>query len=137
MKHRNAALALAGLLVLSGGAFAALSKEEVKAEQDRIATAYKADQEKCGALKDNARDLCLAEAKGRMNVARAELDATRNPSDKGAQRKLQKARADAEYDVARQKCDALDGGDKKACRKDARAAHKLATGQAKKASERS
>ena len=102
MKHHHMlATAFAACLAFTAtGAFAALSKDEAKAAKDKIAAAYKADKEKCDALKDNAKDVCMAEAKGKQKIAKAELDATQKPSPR-ADEKVKNAKADAEYDLAR------------------------------------
>jgi len=51
------------------------AREARKAEDQRIEAEYKAAREKCNSMKDNAKDICTAEAKGKQNVAKAELDA--------------------------------------------------------------
>src|SRR6185369_13657472 len=102
------------------------SDRKVKnAEEDRIEADYKADKARCDALKGNAKDVCQKEAKGKEKVAKAELDAKSNPSEHN-QRKVKEARADAEYDVAKEKCDDMKGKEKSACEKEAKAQHERA-----------
>ena len=100
------------------------------AEEDRIEAAYKADKEKCDGMKDNARDVCQKEAKGKEKVAKAELDAKKTPSERN-QRKVKEARAEAEYEVAKEKCDDMKGKEKNACQKDAKAMHERAKAEFK------
>lgn len=121
------ALSLLTLLVagLFAGSSLAMTDQEYKAERDRIAADYKAAKAQCDALKGNAEDVCEEQAKGAEKVARAELEAKRNPSE-GAQRNVELTKANAEYDVAKEKCDDLSGDAKSTCRKDASAAHKAA-----------
>jgi hypothetical protein len=102
------------------------SDRKVKdAEEERIEAAYKADKAKCDAMNGNAKDVCEKEAKGKEKVAKAELDAKANPSDRNT-RKVQEAKAEAEYEVAKEKCDDMKGKDKDACQKDAKASHERA-----------
>jgi hypothetical protein len=108
----------------------AMTKEEYKAQGDRISADYKAGKDKCGTLKDNAKDICVAEAKGAEKVAKAEREAQYKPSPRNDE-KLAVAKGDAAYDVAKEKCDDLKGNDKDVCVKDAKAAHVKAKENAK------
>ena len=126
----------AGLMATS--AFA-MTQAEHKAANDRISADYKVDKERCDALKDNAKDICQKESKGKENIAKAELESQYKPSPKNTQ-KLAEARAEAAYEVAKEKCDDLKGNDKDVCEKDAKAARvkakedaKVAAAQAKPA----
>jgi hypothetical protein len=98
------------------------------AEEERIESEYKAAKEKCDAMQGNAKDVCEKEAKGKEKVAKAELDAKKNPSERN-QRKVQEAKIDADYDVAKEKCDDLKGNEKDACEKDAKAKRDQAKAQ--------
>jgi hypothetical protein len=66
----------------------ALTKEEYKAQGDRISADYKAGRDKCGTLKDNAKDICVAEAKGAEKIAKAELEAQYKPSPRNDEKLL-------------------------------------------------
>ncbi|HKA44799.1 MAG TPA: hypothetical protein VKF40_22635 [Burkholderiales bacterium] len=120
MKTTLMTFAVAAALGFSGMGYAALSKQERKAEQDRISSAYKADKEKCKGMKANAKDVCMAEAKGTHKVAKAELEA-RDKGTPKAQADVKLAKAEAEYDVAKEKCDDKSGNAKDVCKKDAKA----------------
>ena len=72
----------------------------------------------------------MKEAKGKEDIAKAELDAQYKPSAK-ATHKVADTRADAAYEVAKEKCDDLKGNDKDVCVKDAKAAHVKAKEDAK------
>jgi hypothetical protein len=93
---------------------------EYKAARDRIAADSKAAKALCDAMKDNAKDVCIEEAKGKEKIAKAELDQQRKPSDSNA-RKVTEARVEAAYNVAKEKCDAHKGDAKAACVKQAKA----------------
>lgn len=125
-------LIVTAALSLSGSVWAAdaMSKDQVKAEKDRIASEAKAAKDKCKDMKGNAKDICMAEAKGNEKMAKAELDVKQNDTPK-ARYNLAVAKSDMEYHVAKEKCDDMKGKDKKACEKDAKAAHDQAKKQAK------
>ena len=91
-----------------------------KAEKERIEAAYKADKARCDGMKANAKDVCMKEAKGKQDVAEAELDAKNNPSERN-QRKVEEAKAKAQYEVAKEKCDDMKGKEKSACEHEAKA----------------
>lgn len=93
---------------------------ELKAGRDKIAADYKADRTTCDAMKNNAKDVCIEEAKGKEKVARAELDQQLKPSD-GNARKVAQAKVDAAYSIAKEKCGDQKGDAKSACVKQAKA----------------
>ena len=126
------AFAAAIALTISAGALAAqgMSKQEYKAAQDRIAADYKSAKAGCDSLSANAKDVCMAEARGKQKVAKAELETTNKPGDK-ARYAVSVAKAEADYAVAKEKCDDKAGNDKKACVKEAKAAEARAKANAK------
>lgn len=109
---------------------AAPSKAEYSAEKDAISAAYKADKAACDSLKANAKDICMEEAKARQDNARAELEyrASGKPAD-GI--KVQTVKADGAFEVAKERCDDLNGNAKDVCNKEAKAAHVAALAAAK------
>lgn len=119
----------AGTAVAAGSA---MSKEEHKAQEERIEADYKAAREQCDGMKDNAKDVCMAQAKGKHEVVKAQLEARRDPGpERDAQ--VRKKQAAADYNVAREKCDDLRRDARDACRKDAKATYEHAKGKAKMA----
>jgi hypothetical protein len=123
-------VALALCCAFAGSAGAADRFKIDRSAKDRIEAEYKIAKDHCKDLKDNARDICKVEAKGKYNVAKAELEVQADPSPRH-QAKLQKEKADAAYQLAKEKCDDLNGNAKDACRKDAKAAFVSAKGDAK------
>lgn len=117
------AIASAIALAFSAGAMAAegISKDEYKAAQSKISAEYKSAKANCASLKANAKDVCNEEAKGNEKVAKADLETRYHPGDK-SRHALAIAKADAEYAVAKEKCDDKTGADKTACVKEAKAA---------------
>jgi hypothetical protein len=132
MKQHFAPLAVALCFAFAGSAFAAdaPNKDAQKLAKDKIEAQYKSDRKACDDMKGNAHEVCEAEAKGKQKVAKAELDAQNKPGPK-ADAKVKQVRADAEYDLAKAKCEDLKGNAKDACKKDAKVAHDGAKTQAK------
>jgi len=138
MKLKLTTLAAAVALSMSCAANAGLlSKDEIKHEGDRISAEFKSAKQACDSKAGNAKDICMAEAKGNEKVAKAELDA-RDKGTPKAQEEAKVAKAEANYGVAKQRCDDLGGNAKDVCLKDARAAmtHAKASAEAdRKATE--
>ena len=129
-----AALACCTIAGAAGAADAAMSKDAYKAEKDRIEADYKAAKAKCDVLKDNAKDICNAQAKGDEKIAKAKLEAQYKPSP-AHQEKVRRVEADAAYDIAKEKCDDQKGNAKDACQKEAKATHTSALADLKKSSK--
>ncbi|HKO87730.1 MAG TPA: hypothetical protein VJU83_04340 [Burkholderiales bacterium] len=129
MKSFKQAMIVAALGLAFGGSAAAadnaLSKEEYKSSKDRIEADYKAAKDRCNAMKDNAKDICEEEAKGNEKIAKAELEA-RNENTDRARRKALEAKVEAQYEIAKEKCDDLKGNAKDVCIKDAKAVEQRA-----------
>jgi len=123
---------VAAAFSLTGSVFAAdaMSKDQVKTEKDRISSEAKAAKDKCKDMKGNAKDICMAEAKGNEKLAKAELELKQKDTPKNRQ-DVAVAKADLEYEVAKEKCDDMKGKEKNACQKDAKAARDQAKKQAK------
>ena len=127
----SAALLAAGIL-FSSAAFSAdrMTKDAYSAEKKRISAEYKTDMQRCKPLSRNAKDICKAEVKGKENAAKADAYAAYKGTSKSATKALV-AHADADYSVAKEKCDDLKGNAKDVCVKDAKAAHTRAKVDAK------
>lgn len=129
--NRITGIAAAIALAFSVGAMAqSMSKADYKAGKDKITAEYKSAKAACASLSGNAKDICVAEAKGKEKVAKAELEASYKPSVKTRQG-VGIAKAEADYSVAKEKCDDMAGDAKKACVKEAKAAETRAKADAK------
>lgn len=129
--HFATRLTLAALLTLTAVSVqAAMSKAEYKADKTTIASTYKADKSACARLTDNAKDICVEEAKAKEKVALAELEFnyTGKPAD---QTKLRTTQAKTAYAVAKERCDDKSGNDKDVCVKQAKAVEAAALADAK------
>lgn len=131
MKMKLIVAALASAFAF-GSAFAAttMSSTEYSAQKSRLEADYKAAKEKCKDMTGNTKDICQAEVKGQHEVAAADLKATYKPTEK-SQYDARVAKADAQYKVAKEKCDELKGNDKDVCVKQAKADFTKAKADAK------
>jgi hypothetical protein len=107
-----------------------MTKTEYKASKDKITTEYKAGKSACSVLSANANDICVADAKGKEKIAKAELEASYKPSTKNSY-DVSVAKAEAVYTVAKEKCDDMSGNTKDVCVKEAKAAETTAKADAK------
>jgi hypothetical protein len=115
---------------LACGSTLAVGNNDDKAARERIDGTYKADTTACAKLSGNAKDVCIAEAVGKRNVARAELDAAHHDTPR-TRAKLAEEKAEATYKVAKERCDDLAGNPKDVCVADANAQYERAKADAK------
>ena len=120
----------AGLALTGTAGAAPISKDAYKAENDRIETQLKADKDACSAKTGNAKDVCIERAKAKAKVAKAENVAAYKDTEQ-ARHDARIAKAEADYSVAKEKCDDLTGDRKDACQKEAKAVEARAKADAK------
>ena len=125
------AIALAvGLAFCAGVMAQSMSNDEYRAGQDKIAAAYKSAKAGCASYTGNTHDICVVDAKGRERIANAELDAGYKPSTK-TRHLARLAKAEADYAVAKERCDDVAGNANDVCVKQAKAAQTAAKADAK------
>lgn len=107
-----------------------ISSDEYKREKGRVEADAKAAKESCKSMKDNAKDICQAEAKAKEKIAKKELDWKKNPNEKNHM-DFEKAKAEGAYEVAKEKCEDMKGAEQSACKKQAKADEKKAIADAK------
>jgi hypothetical protein len=130
MNSLIAALIAAPVLGFAAGPMDQPSKEwRDQAVKDADAQ-YKIDKTACDAYAGNAKDICVAEAKGKENIAKASAEA-RFDSTPRSREKARMAPADAAFAVAKERCDDKSGTMKDVCVKEANAAHVKAVADAK------
>jgi hypothetical protein len=120
--------AIAAAVGLAFGTFVAaadMSKPDYAAAKERIKSEHRTAKAACDPLKGNAQDVCVAEAKGRQSVALAELSASYEPTRKHRD-EARMAKVQADYSVAKEKCDDQAGNAKDVCLKEAAAAQTAA-----------
>lgn len=99
----------------------ALTQAEYANKLNRLSADFEAAKRTCDTMSGNARDICMAEANGANRVGKAEL-AARYTGTVQARYEAQVARADTDYDIAKERCDDFAGNAKDVCLKDAKAA---------------
>lgn len=124
------ALAANKALELPESEKAPLTKARYEAAKVAIDRQFDADRKACERVRRNAREVCNAQAEGRQQAERAKLEARYRPSpDLVEEAKF--AIADANFDVAKAKCEALKGRAEDRCMKEAKAAREAARRQAR------
>lgn len=103
------------------------------AQPQNIEQQYKAMEKKCDGLKDNAKEICEAEAEGFKRTAEAQAKMSARDTPK-TRLEYQEAKAEADYKVAKARCGDQVGDAKKACENEAKAMQDLAKAQAKRQS---
>ena len=96
----------------------------------KVATEYKAATAKCDAKKGNDKDVCMAEAKATRARSESQAVAKYNNSEQGRASARSKV-AEAEYEVAKAKCDAKEGAEKDSCMDNAKSVRTAALADAK------
>ena len=115
------AIAIAACAAMTCSSAFAMTKAEYSAAKDRADADYKAAEGQCANLAGNPKDVCKAEAKAAQTKTKASIEADYKNTD-DARRDASIAAADADYDVAKQRCDAKTGNEKDVCVKEAKAA---------------
>jgi hypothetical protein len=98
-----------------------MSKDSYTMAKTNADAQYKTEKDACSSLNGNAKDICMAEAKGKDSIAKAEAEAAYQNTAKHRE-SARVAHAQATYDVAIEKCDDLAGNTKDVCVKEAKAA---------------
>ena len=130
MKKHLLALAIASwALALSSAQ--AMTRDEYNVAKEKISADYNVAKAKCDTLKDNAKDVCMKEAKGAENVAKAQLEQQYKPSVSHS-KKVAEEKAEMKYEVAKEKCDDLAGDAKGAGVKQAKADYSAAKASIKR-----
>lgn len=118
---------VAGATIAAAPAFAQSDSAGYRKAMDKIEADHKAAKQKCDALKDE--DICEEQAD--VARARAELAAVTKHDNTTANRNAaQRKLAEAEYELAEEKCDAMQGNAKDNCMNNAKSARTAAMAKA-------
>ncbi|HZW74462.1 MAG TPA: hypothetical protein VFF43_12995 [Caldimonas sp.] len=110
----------AGTLACAAGANAAGDRSAHESAMASAKSTYEAASKQCDAMKGNAKDICVAEAKAARIKTEEEAEAAYEGTPK-ARSRATSAIAEANYKVARARCDERTGNDKDVCIKVAKA----------------
>lgn len=100
-------------------AYQGTPKARAHAAEEIAEANYKVAKERCDDRTGNDKDVCIKVAKAGLTKAKA--DAKANLKTVEARHDAAKEKREADYKVAAEKCDALNGDAKSACVKDAKA----------------
>ena len=124
-----AALCVGSLLFCSGASAAGDKAVYTDAKTSAKAT-YETDKKACDAMKDNAKDICVAEAKAKRVKTEENAEAAYKNTPKAREHAIHEI-AEADYKVAKERCDDKKGNDKDVCVKEAKAMMTKAVADAK------
>jgi hypothetical protein len=119
-----------GTLAFASGSHAAGDKAAYDSAKASAKTTYEAAKAKCDALNGNAKDICVAEAKAARTRTDEEAEAAYKNTPKAREHAVHEI-AEADYKVAKERCDDKTGNDKDVCVKVAKAALTKAKADAK------
>ncbi len=107
-----------------------MTRSEFATAKSAISADYKTDKTACDSSKDNAKDICKEQAKGKEKIAIAELNFKRSGTQSDNS-KIAVAKADSTFNVAKEVCDDQSGEAKTLCRTEAKSAHTKALAESK------
>lgn len=127
----NATVLALGLACSTGASAETMTAEELAQAKARIEARYETAQQRCDRLAGNAYDVCEARIEGNRDTALAELAARHKPT---AQNRYEAriTKAEGDYAVARERCDALAGQARDVCEAEAEAQQTRAKAEARR-----
>ncbi len=100
----------------------ATAKAEYKASMDKAKADYKAAKERCDSMTGNEKDVCQKDAKAAHT--RAEADAKAAHKSNKAHTEANEEKREADFKVAKARCDSMTGNTRDVCEKEAEAKYK-------------
>jgi len=119
-----------GTLAFASGSYAAGDKTAYDSAKASAKSTYEAAKAKCDALSGNAKAICAADAKAARTSTDEQAEAAYKGTPKAREQAIREI-AEADYKVARERCDDKIGNDKDVCVKVAKAALVKAQSNAK------
>ncbi len=121
-----------GVLAFAGAGAGVAAGDKAAYERARATarSTHDAAKAKCDAMTGNAKDICVAEAKAARTRAEVRAEATYKDTPKAREQAISET-AEADYQVARERCNERAGNDKDVCIKVAKAARVKAKADAK------
>ncbi|HLX23399.1 MAG TPA: hypothetical protein VKR38_08660 [Usitatibacter sp.] len=111
-----------------------MTRAEYSSEKDSIKADYKSAKQSCDSMTGNAKSVCNVQAKSDEKVKMADLEA-KYKGTPSADTDAKVAKAKAEYEVAKQKCDDQTGADRSTCKANAKSEQDRAISDAKAAAK--
>lgn len=105
---------------LIGISFGALADDPAyKAAKSQADAVYEKEVERCDTMSGNDKDVCVKAAKAKLTSAEADAKAQHKASD--ARKDANEDKLEAEYKLAKERCDNFSGSEKDACQERAKA----------------
>ena len=122
----------AGAVLFAGSAIAADHGDKAAYDQAKASAkaAYDTDKHACDSLSGNAKDICVAEAKAKRTQVDENAEAAYKNTPKAREHAVHEI-AEANYKVAKERCDDKAGNEKDVCVKEAKAVMTRAQADAK------
>lgn len=118
----------------ASGIAATISPATYAQARDELQSSYKTERDNCANQTGNAKDICVETVKGREKVAMAHLQYQRSGDAKDMS-KLNEARVEARFELAKEMCDDQAGNAKDVCMAQAKAEHDKAKANVKMAKD--
>lgn len=101
------------------------SKARLEAAEEVAEANYKVAKERCDDFSGDPKDICLKEAKATYEKQKADITVLEKGNTADARKDAMKTKTEADYEVAKAKCDQFSGDTKDACVKSAKDAHNI------------
>lgn len=101
------------------------SKARLDAAEEVAEANYKVAKERCDDFSGDPKDICLKEAKATYEKQKADITVLEKGNTADARKDAMKTKTEADYEVAKAKCDQFSGDTKDACVKSAKDAHNI------------
>ncbi|MEP7303185.1 MAG: hypothetical protein ABI699_16855, partial [Caldimonas sp.] len=119
-----------GTLLFCAGASAAGDRAPYDQAKAAAKATYATEKKACDAQSGNVKDICVAEAKARETKTEVDAEAVWKDTPKAREHAIHET-AEANYKVAKERCDDKAGNDKDVCVKEAKAVMTKAQADAK------
>jgi len=117
----QAAALCVGTLLFCGNAAAMGDRTTYDQAKTTAKATYEVDRKACDSMSGNGKDVCVAEAKAKQEKTEVQAEADWKNTPKAREHAIHES-AEADYKVAKERCDAKAGNDKDVCVKEAKAA---------------
>ena len=126
----RAAAICVGAVLFAGASYAAGDKTAYDQTRTASKATYETTSKQCDSLSGNAKDICVAEDKAVRTKADVQAEAAYKDTPKARENAIHES-AEADYKVAKERCDDKGGNEKDVCMKEAKAAETRAKADAK------
>jgi len=116
---KKSVIAMAGFVLLGFSFNILAADKDYTAAKSQAEAAYDAEIQHCDTLSGNDKDVCVKAAKAKRTGTEADAKAQHKAAD--ARKEANKDKLEADYKVAKERCDNFSGSEKEACQDRAKA----------------